>query len=205
VFRASVSRQLAWQESKLVSVLTHRVLLGALVWTSACNSANDKAGQPELDAGHGEELAPLFRRPLCSTCASDNCSTLQGLEKTQCMRECNLSCVNECALCKGRCRTGKQAELGTCLSACVAASVCSARPAQCGNGHLEGAEQCDDANTRPGDGCSAKCEIEPCVCGDRVLCRDGSEACDDGNTQDGDGCSASCKCAETADCGVARF
>jgi hypothetical protein len=31
----------------------------------------------------------------------------------------------------------------------------------CGNGDLEGGEQCDDNNTDPGDGCDANCMIEP--------------------------------------------
>jgi len=30
----------------------------------------------------------------------------------------------------------------------------------CGNGHLEGEEECDDGNTISGDGCSSDCEIE---------------------------------------------
>jgi cysteine-rich repeat protein len=30
----------------------------------------------------------------------------------------------------------------------------------CGNGQLDGAEQCDDGNTAAGDGCSANCQVE---------------------------------------------
>lgn len=30
----------------------------------------------------------------------------------------------------------------------------------CGNGAIEGAEQCDDGNTVDGDGCSASCALE---------------------------------------------
>ena len=30
----------------------------------------------------------------------------------------------------------------------------------CGNGIFEGNEQCDDRNTRDGDGCSAECRVE---------------------------------------------
>ena len=32
------------------------------------------------------------------------------------------------------------------------------RRAICGNGQVEGAEQCDDGNTVDGDGCSADCK-----------------------------------------------
>jgi cysteine-rich repeat protein len=59
----------------------------------------------------------------------------------------------------------------------------------CGNGTVEGGEECDDSNTNPGDGCSATCQLEP-FCGDGT--QDPGEQCDDGNNTSGDGCSASC-------------
>jgi cysteine-rich repeat protein len=34
-------------------------------------------------------------------------------------------------------------------------------PAVCGNGKVEGSEQCDDGNTAGGDGCDAQCMFEP--------------------------------------------
>jgi fibro-slime domain-containing protein len=81
--------------------------------------------------------------------------------------------------------------------------------ASCGNGTLDGTEQCDDGNSQSGDGCSKICQIEsnhdcpkvgqPCVnqavCGNGLLTSD--ETCDDGNTADGDGCSADCKNVES--------
>ncbi|MFO7177081.1 MAG: DUF4215 domain-containing protein [Pseudomonadota bacterium] len=74
----------------------------------------------------------------------------------------------------------------------------------CGNGELDEDEECDDGNSRPGDGCSGICTQEPnyncptpgerCVstirCGDGVL--GGQEHCDDGNEESGDGCSDEC-------------
>lgn len=42
-------------------------------------------------------------------------------------------------------------------------------PAVCGNGVLEGIEQCDDSNTNSGDGCSATCEIESAACDGGVI------------------------------------
>lgn len=72
----------------------------------------------------------------------------------------------------------------------------------CGNGAIEYAEQCDDLNANPADGCSATCQAEPgwtcpsgggactTVCGDGILTA--SEQCDDRNTVNGDGCSSSC-------------
>ncbi len=35
------------------------------------------------------------------------------------------------------------------------------KPGACGNGVLEGGEQCDDTNTADNDGCSATCQLEP--------------------------------------------
>ena len=73
----------------------------------------------------------------------------------------------------------------------------------CGDGIVGPMDECDDGNTRPDDGCSATCTIEPgytctgepsvCTtrCGDGVIA--GSEECDDRNTTDGDGCSSSCE------------
>jgi cysteine-rich repeat protein len=50
------------------------------------------------------------------------------------------------------------------------------RPVLCGDGLVEGSEECDDANTTPGDGCAADCTVEP-FCGDGTL--DDGEECDD--------------------------
>jgi len=91
----------------------------------------------------------------------------------------------------------------------------------CGNGLVEGGEECDDGNTIDGDGCTAACEDEAgpeTNCEDRddndgdglvdcadpdctddpfCLCGNGQpdpgEACDDGNNADGDGCSSDCQ------------
>ena len=73
----------------------------------------------------------------------------------------------------------------------------------CGDGVVNNVwEACDDGNTRPGDGCSGTCKVEPnwscssgtcvptIVCGDGEV--EGGEVCDDGNTGDGDGCSSDC-------------
>lgn len=56
--------------------------------------------------------------------------------------------------------------------------------AVCGDGVVEGAEECDG-----GAGCSATCDRVQ-VCGDGLV--DAPESCDDGNAISGDGCSATC-------------
>jgi cysteine-rich repeat protein len=62
---------------------------------------------------------------------------------------------------------------------------------RCGNGRLEGAEQCDDGNRYNGDGCSRACVIEG-FCGDGILQANSGEECDDGNSVDSDSCTSSC-------------
>src|SRR5581483_3113637 len=53
---------------------------------------------------------------------------------------------------------------------------------QCGNGHLDQGEVCDDGNTVSGDGCSADCLSEE-ICGNGILDPQKNEVCDDGNTK----------------------
>jgi cysteine-rich repeat protein len=58
-------------------------------------------------------------------------------------------------------------------------SVCCSLGAICGNGNIEGSEQCDDGNQNDGDGCSSTCELES-YCGDNQL--DAGEECDFGES-----------------------
>ena len=60
----------------------------------------------------------------------------------------------------------------------------------CGNKVVNGGENCDDGNTKDGDGCTAKCLKN--VCGDNVVWT-GKEECDDGNKNDKDACNNLCK------------
>jgi fibro-slime domain-containing protein len=103
---------------------------------------------------------------------------------------------------------------GTSNDACASGACADAPTGFCGDGILEGNEQCDDGNTTPGDGCSGICRIEPgytcptvdapclytvpTICGDHII--EGNEQCDDGNTADGDGCSAMCQVEQGWSC-----
>jgi cysteine-rich repeat protein len=60
----------------------------------------------------------------------------------------------------------------------------------CGNGALEGPEECDDGNRVDGDGCTHFCEIAA-VCSNGVV--EDPETCDDGNVAEGDGCNRFCQ------------
>jgi fibro-slime domain-containing protein len=88
--------------------------------------------------------------------------------------------------------------------------------AQCGDGHVDEAEACDDGNRAAADGCSADCSsiepgfecrsagtacVESAVCGDSRV--EGREQCDDGNTLATDGCDASCRLEPGFSCSVA--
>lgn len=59
---------------------------------------------------------------------------------------------------------------------------------ECGNGDINGTEECDDGNDTNEDGCSNRCLTAKC--GDTIV-QDG-ESCDDGNDVDGDSCNNSC-------------
>lgn len=73
-------------------------------------------------------------------------------------------------------------------------------PVTCGDGQAApGVEDCDDGNTKAGDGCSPTCTAEPgWTCDGRTCTKCGNdrleegETCDDGNTISGDGCSERC-------------
>ncbi|HEY1099252.1 MAG TPA: DUF4215 domain-containing protein [Myxococcota bacterium] len=54
---------------------------------------------------------------------------------------------------------------------------------ECGDGVVNNGDECDDGNDVDGDGCTA-CVID--VCGDGIVNND--DECDDGNDVDGDGC-----------------
>gem|GEM_PF-4985751 len=83
---------------------------------------------------------------------------------------------------------------------------------QCGNGIIEGQEQCDDGNSENNDGCSSECKVdegwqckgEPSHCVKLNKCGNGiiedQEQCDDGNSENNDGCSSECKVDEGWQC-----
>ena len=66
----------------------------------------------------------------------------------------------------------------TCEANCLNFNWDSCNPNVCGNGVVEGTEQCDDGNTVNGDGCSSTCidEVPGVVCGNDIL--EGNEVCD---------------------------
>ena len=84
------------------------------------------------------------------------------------------------------------------------------RIVDCGDGEIDGSENCDDMSAAT-PGCDASCQVEPgyactgepsvCtfICGDGTIDR-GSESCDDMNTDDEDGCDSVCQLEPGYDC-----
>jgi cysteine-rich repeat protein len=84
---------------------------------------------------------------------------------------------------------------------CAAAEpICLKDDNLCGNAHPDPDEECDDGNTKDGDGCSHECKAE--VCGNGHI--DSGEVCDNGPGKNGKcmGCAADCKSFETCGDGV---
>lgn len=83
-----------------------------------------------------------------------------------------------------------------CGASCEIKGCFNSMKSTCGNKILEWDEECEDGNTKDGDGCSAQCGkesttiIQAAICGNKVL--ESGEQCEDGNILGGDGCSATC-------------
>jgi cysteine-rich repeat protein len=90
----------------------------------------------------------------------------------------------------------------------------------CGNGTIEPYETCDDGNTTSGDGCSARCQVEPCyscsgepstcspqpdgtACDDGLFCN-GSDTCSGAacSIHSGDPCSSGVECDDVCNEGA---
>jgi cysteine-rich repeat protein len=59
----------------------------------------------------------------------------------------------------------------------------------CGNGQVEGSEECDDGNLTDQDACTNACATA--VCGDGIV-HEGVEVCDDADDNNGDDCTTLC-------------
>lgn len=186
-----------------------------------CDEAVGTCVAPSCDDGSkdGAETGPDCGGPDCGACADGlGCEHPGDCQSGVCNGTCQV------ATCPDGVQNGGETDLdcgGTCAIKCGAFEHCKVdgdceskicdgngaqkkcAPAACDDGIVNGAEQCDDGNGLPGDGCSAACSLEPgyacsgepsvCapVCGDGML--KGGEQCDDGNALAGDGCGALCR------------
>ncbi len=69
-------------------------------------------------------------------------------------------------------------------------SETTAGQAVCGDGEVQGDEECDDGNDDDLDACLSSCQLAGC--GDGLLHEDFGEECDDGNDVEDDGCNSQC-------------
>lgn len=188
---------------------------------------------PSLCAGIGDGACLHHDHPGCTECAIApgwSCSRggscratacgdgiLAGLEFCDDGRHCTdgSACAqaDDCGFGECRARAGDGCNEGCTLEPgfrCDAPGE-ACEPTHCGDGLVEGSEQCDDRNNDVGDGCTPFCQAEPLCdlgpcsspCGDAIRFSD--EDCDDGNRRDGDGCSSACEveqgflCSEPTD------
>jgi cysteine-rich repeat protein len=78
------------------------------------------------------------------------------------------------------------------------AAACSTEDfAACGDGQVDGSEECDDGNKDDTDACKSDCTLPEC--GDGILQKGAGEECDDANLDDNDSCLNSCKVARCGD------
>lgn len=84
--------------------------------------------------------------------------------------------------------SGSEAKAGLSPGSRSGASLSSVPVILCGNGVVDGTEECDDGNENPLDGCQNDCK-KP-LCGDGIVQK--GEECDDKNAVNDDACTVTC-------------
>jgi fibro-slime domain-containing protein len=189
---------------------------GMIEGTEACDDGNTTAGDGcaadcTLECGWECPGGTACRAAKCGdgkVAGKEQCDDGNNTDGDGCAADCTLE-SKPVAVAEGWiCTSPSAAAVGTAdggaPATCKGPTTCTTTV--CGNGKVEGSEQCDDGNTVTGDGCSPFCRLEPkCPAtggGCSSLCGDGlllpadlldPTNCDDGNTVSGDGCSSTCK------------
>eukprot|EP01126_Amoeba_proteus_P032796 TRINITY_DN3202_c0_g1_i12.p1 TRINITY_DN3202_c0_g1~~TRINITY_DN3202_c0_g1_i12.p1 ORF type:complete len:1533 (-),score=260.60 TRINITY_DN3202_c0_g1_i12:146-4744(-) len=134
---------------------------------------------------------------------SSNCTLEAGYICPNPGKECLPKCGDSKIIPPETCDTGTKFVLGCTNCILEHGYTCSDQSCTtvCGDGLVNGTEQCDDNNTDPNDGCDGckttpfwdctNITVSPTIC--HPICGQGGqqrgEECDDGNTISGDGCS----------------
>lgn len=148
-----------------------------------------------LDPATGELIIEVrYLAPTCGAiCTVPTCDA-QGNCSGGCKRNFLPACTNSSS--SAATQLAQNTSSASSTGAVVAPVPASSTPAVattpvsvCGNGVIDGGEQCDDGNTINEDACTNACRIA--ICGDQVVQL--WEQCDDGNRIDADACSNTCK------------
>ncbi len=85
-----------------------------------------------------------------------------------------------------------ESESGATTSSSTSSTTAETTAGQgvCGDGEVQGDEECDDGNDNDLDACLSSCELAGC--GDGILHDNFGEECDDGNDVEDDGCNSQC-------------
>lgn len=158
---------------------------GAVADTEGCDDGN-------LLDGDGCDGACEVERGWRCEGEPSSCVNLCGNGEVDDGEECDGDALSghTCESLEGPGTTGELACSAQCLfdtTACI--------PPGCGNGVIDGNEECDDGNTSNQDACLNNCHDGVCGDGYRWV---GVEECDDGNTSNQDACLNSC---DEATCG----
>lgn len=163
-------------------------------------------GKEECDDGNivnDDECRNDCRKAPAATCGNrkveegEECDDGRQQENDGCGPNCKLEVCGDGFISA----ISEQCDDGNTVDGDGCSAKCKVEYSVCGNGVVEGGEECDDGNNRntgdkeSGQDCPNDCLLA--VCGDRIV--EGSESCDDGNTVAGDGCDANC--VQETECG----
>lgn len=180
--------------------------------TSACLATGSESyygicGNGRIETGEDCDDGGVANGDGCSS----SCQTEASTACTYSCSSTDAACTTDTA-CREVCEYSDLDPLtGTCsisLEDCSETVVCPYELATCdqddanccGDGNIDGYEECDDGNSINGDGCSTTClnegsRVVDAVCGNEDIAHEddqGGEECDDGNASSGDGCSSIC-------------
>jgi cysteine-rich repeat protein len=168
-----------------------------------CFSDNQKLDDGESCGADDASLVCVVGSCVASRCGdglpafdgSEECDDANDVSNDGCEENCKFSCstASDCPAAPA-CRENPTCEEHICvvgspaedLTECGTGTVCfsgNCVAEGCGNGQVEGDEECDDGNAIANDGCTPKCTYsctENAECDNLNVC-DGVETCDVGN------------------------
>ena len=162
--------------------------------------AGEKCDLGQLNGLSGQNCTTTCQQLIIVTCgnsqidASEECDDGNARNGDGCSAQCRDE-IGSCGDGRINAALGEQCDdgqnNGTSTSRCTA--LCRfVRTARCGDGIMNGEEQCD-AGIRNGNYPATRC-LDNCVlpyCGDGIV--EVNEECDGGDTADGDGCDHTCR------------